>query len=160
MSRRAPTASADARRRYYQNLIDICNSYSVSHKFPLSEAEVFSNNILGASSGRASRQARELGRAMKERWDRDIAYTRQQVLGRRWEGAEDGGDDEEGGAGLRSDEALPRAIACFAVAVEGGPYRTRLGGQRTVLRSWLYVVAEMVLWELWKWKGTLAAMAP
>lgn len=48
----------------------------------------------------------------------------------------------------RNDEALPRAIACFAVGIEeGGLYDRRLGS----LKSWTYVSAGVCLREMQRW---------
>lgn len=80
---------------------------------------------------------------MKEHWDRDLAYTRRLIISG-WDGDED-----------NFDEALPRALACFESATTSGLHSTVLGGRAVTLRSWRYVVAEIVLWELLRWKGSL-----
>jgi len=125
---------AEELREYYEeNMLEIMDSLRPHRRKPLTELEVFSGNILGKKERASTRQIREANIEVQRRFDRDVAsITRRVVSG-------DGLKDEE-------DEALPRAIACFKIALE-----TKGWEEYTELRSWKYVAAAVCLEQLWRY---------
>ena len=74
---------------------------------------------------------------MRERFEEVLGFTVSRIVN----GDEDGEDSNE--------EALPRALACFAVGVEESSlYDRKLGGS---LKSWKYVAAGVCLREMARW---------
>lgn len=71
----------------------------------ISELEVFVGTLLGKSGGVRTRRLREMSMDMKEKFERDVAFTVDCIAR---------GSQEEDG----KDEALERSIACLAIAVE------------------------------------------
>ncbi|TKA65730.1 hypothetical protein B0A49_07514 [Cryomyces minteri] len=120
----------EIRETYEANLEDTMYQFSLSAHSALSELEVFSGTILGKAGGAQNRRAREYNSAMKERFDRDVAYTVERI-----------GRDDNGGA----DEALETSVACLRVALtEPGKRVKRVGA----LKSFTYVVAAVCLFEI------------
>lgn len=102
--------------------------YSQHPKRLLSEIEVVVGNILG-KTGAQNKQQRDLSTSMKEKFDRDVAFTVQSIIK----------DDEE-----YSEERLERSIACFAVSFEES--RVRYRGEK--LRSFMYLAGAICLKEM------------
>lgn len=76
---------------------------------------------------------------MRERFEEILGFTVSRIVN----GDVDGSD--------RNDEALPRAIACFAVGVEESSlYDRKLGAE---LKSWKYIAAGICLREMKRWIG-------
>lgn len=85
---------------------------------------------------------------MRARFDEILTFTISRIVN----GDADGED--------RNDEALPRAMACFAVGIEEVSLSDRkIGGQ---LKSWKYVAAGVCLREMKRWMagGPGFAMLP
>ena len=119
---------------------------------PLSEHEAFAGTILGRRAGAQGKPLRELSKAMRERFSAVVEYTIMRIVK---------GDQEiQGATDLdllyddsldREVEALPRAIACLAVAVdEQGTIDHHLGE----LQSFKYIVAGVCLRELQRFLST------
>ena len=124
--------------RYEHTLLDILYMSAPSPKHPLTEAELFAGTILGRAGGASSRRLRELTTGMRERFEEVLDFT----VSRMVNGDADGEDGTE--------EALPRAIACFAVGMEEKSLFDRgIGGQ---LVSWKYVAAGVCLREMGRFR--------
>ena len=122
----------EIRESYEDNLEEMMHTYSHHPSMPLTEVEVFAGAILGRSFGAQSKRMREYANEMKERFERDVAFTVERIV----EGDEGRGKDEE---------ALPRAIACLAVGMkEDGLYIREMGH----LQSWKYVAGAICLRQL------------
>ena len=119
--------------RYEDCLVETMSQYSMQPSQYLSELEVFVGDIIGRYGPQSKRQ-REASIGMKEKFERDVADVVSYIV-----------MDEEGGEG-RSEEALPRAIACFAVAMASSDTRPQRGIGR--LRSFRYIAAAVCLREL------------
>lgn len=104
---------------------------------PLTELEVFSSNILGNKERASTRYIREANQEVKERFDRDVGAIIKRILL--------GNDDTESDAGA---EALPRAIACFKIALETEGWQNYI-----MLKSWKYVAMAVCLEQLWRHRG-------
>lgn len=113
-------------------MIDIMYSMRPHRGARLTELEVFSGNILGKKERSSTRAIREANKEVQERFDRDVSdMTRRIVRGDgEWEGSDDA-------------EALPRAIACFKMALETEGWENQV-----MLRSWKYVAAAVCLEQL------------
>ncbi|KAL5116812.1 hypothetical protein ACEQ8H_005293 [Pleosporales sp. CAS-2024a] len=132
------TDFAEELRDYYEsNMVEIMDTLRVHRGKPLTELEVFSGNILGKKERASTRYIREANREVQERFDRDVGAMVRLILE---------GDDPY--ADVDASEVLPRAIACFKVAL-----RTEGWENRVVIRSWKYVAASVCLEELWKFQG-------
>ncbi len=124
------------RFRYDDNLGDTIleNSFHPTHF--VSEVEVFAGELLG-KHGAPNKRQRETSTSMKEKHDRDVAYTVQCILH---------GEEDD----VSKAEALERSIACLDVAVhERGP-RKRFGR----LVSFTWVAAAVCLREVEKFIGS------
>ncbi|XPS68550.1 RNA-directed RNA polymerase [Ascochyta lentis] len=120
------------REEYEINMVDIMYSMRPHRGQPLTELEVFSGNILGKKERASTRYIREANKEVQERFDRDVSDIARRVA--RGNGDWEGPDDPE---------ALPRAIACFKVALETEGWENQI-----VLRSWKYVAAAVCLEQL------------
>ncbi|KAI4233718.1 MAG: hypothetical protein LQ349_004230 [Xanthoria aureola] len=126
----------DTRDAYEDNLADTIleNSFHPTHF--VSEVEVFAGELLG-KYGAPNKRQRETSTSMKEKHDRDVAYTVQCILH---------GEEDD----VSKAEALERSIACLDVAVhERGP-RMRFGR----LVSFTWVAAAVCLREVEKFIGS------
>jgi hypothetical protein len=104
---------------------------------PLTELEVFSGNILGKKERASTRYIREANLEVQERFDRDVgAVIKRIVLG-----------DEEHDS-TADAESLPRAIACFKVALLTDEWENYVK-----LTSWKYVAAAVCLEQLWRYRN-------
>lgn len=113
---------------------------------PLSEQEAFAGTILGRKGGAQNKMLRELGKTMRERFTDVVEYTTMRIVK---------GDEQMSGVDNldllyddsidREVEALPRAIACLAVAVEEKGTEDRQLGE---LLSFKYIAAGVCLREL------------
>ena len=128
--------------------------YEPSSNIPLSEQEAFAGTILGRKDGAQSKQLDELTRAMRNNFEAVAAHTVLRVV--KGDQQSYSLDDIEviyDAEGLERDiEALPRAIACLQVSVEGsGGGHRRLGE----LQSFKYIAAAVCLMELERSMGVL-----
>src|SRR5215469_1377180 len=89
----------DIRFSYENNLTDVMHSFAQRHTQPLLELEVISGSTFGAWNRRVKENTHE----MRLRFARDVSYTRSRIT-----------TDDDG----KTDEALPRSIACFALAMQ------------------------------------------
>lgn len=129
---------AEKLREYYEdNMLEIMDTLRPTRGKPLTELEVFSGNILGKKERASSRYIREANLEVQERFNRDVSSIIKQITFGHgdWEGGED-------------TETLPRAIACFMVALETEGWENYRN-----LRSWKYVTAAVCLDQLWKYQG-------
>ncbi|KAF3053460.1 hypothetical protein E8E11_008642 [Didymella keratinophila] len=124
--------ATELRKEYEDNMIDIMYSMRPHRGAPLTELEVFSGNILGKKERSSTRAIREANKEVQERFDRDVSDIIRRIV--RGDGAWEGPDDAE---------ALPRAIACFKVALETDGWENQV-----MLRSWKYVAAAVCLEQL------------
>ena len=145
-------AQADQVNRYEDSLSEVLYLYGPTAYQPLSEQEVFAGTILGRSSGAQGKPLRELSKTMRERFEAVVEYTIMRIV--------KGDEQMHGVSDLdvlyddtldREVEALPRAIACLAVAVEMGGLADRLLGELT---SFGYVAAGVCLRELERYRIT------
>jgi hypothetical protein len=104
------------------------SEYSQHPLRPISEIEVFIGNILGKTGAQSKRQ-RDLSTSMKERFERDVAFTINCIV-------KDGGN-------FAVDSAT-RSVACLEVAFEEG--RTTKSGR--MLESFKYIAASVCLKEI------------
>lgn len=110
--------------------------YASSPRHPVTETEIFSGTILGRDGGKQSKRLREATQAMREQLEEVLQFTISRIVD---------GDFEEDD---RNEEALPRAIACFAIGME----EPALGDRRVQgLQSWKYVAAGVCLKEIKRW---------
>lgn len=121
--------------RYEDNIIDTMLENSAHPTHFVSEVEVFVGALLGKDGAQTKRQ-REFSTSMKEKHDRDVAYTVQCILQ---------GEEEE----ASKVEALERSIACLYVAVHEMRTRKRFGR----LVSFTWVAAAVCLKEVEKFVG-------
>ncbi|KAL8788930.1 MAG: hypothetical protein Q9213_001453 [Squamulea squamosa] len=126
----------DTKDAYEDNMIDTMleNSFHPTHF--VSEVEVFAGELLG-KYGAPNKRQRETSISMKEKHDRDVAYTVQCILH---------GEDEDASTG----EALERSLACLDVAVHEVHTRKRFGR----LVSFTWVAAAVCLKEVEKFVGS------
>lgn len=110
--------------------------YAPSPHHPLTESEIFAGTILGREGGASSRRLREVAMTMRERFEEVLEFTVSRIVN----GDADGED--------RHDEAFPRAMACFAVAMEESSLYVKKLGE---LKSWRYVAAGTCLREMKRW---------
>ena len=129
---------AEELREYYEeNMLEIMDTLRPHRGKPLTELEVFSGNILGKKERASSRQIREANLEVQERFNRDVGDIIRRILV--GDGDWEDGDDPE---------KLPRAIACFKVALE-----TKGWENYRNLKSWKYVAAAVCLEQLWIFQG-------
>ncbi|KAL6709446.1 hypothetical protein ACN47E_001381 [Coniothyrium glycines] len=123
----------------YKNImLDIMHDMRAHRSEPLTELEVVSGNILGKKEHKESRFTREANIELRQRFNYDISGIIMSII--------KGEDDWEE---LTDDEALPRAIACFKIAIHTSN-QVRTGR----LQSWDYVSAAVCLKELWKYNAS------
>lgn len=125
--------------------------YSTHPPHFISEIEVFAGAIIGKNGAQSKRQ-REFSVSMKEKHERDVAYTvaciRQgDCVDDDDEGAAFGGGGGGYGGGKR--EALERSIACLAIGVNSTRVRKKVG----TLVSFAWVAAGVCLREVEKLQG-------
>jgi hypothetical protein len=124
----------DIRDTYEANVNDMMHRFSLHPSLPLHEVEVVSGCMLGSVF---VRRLKDMVGTMREGFGDDVAYIRNRIR-----------MDEEGSV----EEALPRAIACFAVAMRERGLRVGKGGR---LVSFRYVAASICLEELERFHGGL-----
>lgn len=122
---------------YDDHLLDTMTQYSTHPVHPLQEKEVFVGNIIGKTGAQSKRQ-RENSVSMKEKFERDVAFTISCII-------------KDPTTGRESAEALERSIACLAVAMEEKLARKKVG----VLTSFKYVAAAVCLKEVERFQGPL-----
>lgn len=121
----------DIRLSYENNLMDVMYSFAQRHTQPLLELEVIS----GATFGALNRRVKENAHEMRSRFQRDVSYARSRITT----------DDDD-----KTDEALPRSIACFALAMQEPGRKV---GKHRHLHSFKYLAAAVCLEELRKFHG-------
>jgi len=127
---------AEELRQYYEdNMLEIMDTLRPTRGKPLTELEVFSGNILGKKERAPSRYIREANLEVQERFNRDVSA----IIGRIIMGD---GDWE----GQGDTESLPRAIACFMIALENEGWENYRS-----LKSWKYVTAAVCMEQLLKY---------
>lgn len=139
---------------YEENLTDTMLAYSTHPPHFISEVEVFAGAILGKNGAQSKRQ-REFSVSMKEKHERDVAYTVACIR----HGDEYDDDSNEGtegsvfsggaGGGGGKREALERSIACLAVGVNTTRVRKKVGA----LVSFAWVAAGVCLREVERLRG-------
>lgn len=118
-------------REYYEdNMLDIMDTLRIHRGKPLTELEVVSGNILGHKQRASNRYIYEANIEVQSRYGRDHDGIVYDIV----HGDGDGDD---------KSEALPRAIACFKVAL-----RTEGWECRKAIQSWKYVAARVCLEQL------------
>lgn len=111
-------------------------SFSTNPSHTVSEVEVFAGSILG-KNGAASKRQRDSATTMKEKHERDVAYTVLCIIR---------GDEDNSG-----EEALERSIACmYAACNETSRVRKKVG----TLVSFAWIAAAVCLKELEKLPGS------
>jgi hypothetical protein len=113
-------------------MLEIMDTLRPHRGEPLTELEVFSGNILGKKERASTRYIREANLEVQERFNRDVGDIITRIIM--------GDEDADGSVDA---EALPRAIACFRVALQ-----TEGWGNYITLRSWKYVAAAVCLEQL------------
>lgn len=113
---------------YETQVVDTIYQYSTHPAQLISELEVFAGTLLGKNGGVRNKRLRDMSIDMKEKFDRDVAFTVSCILNRSCQ-------DE-------NKEALERSIACFAVAVEDERFVWERIGR---LESFCYVAAAVCL---------------
>jgi hypothetical protein len=132
------TTFAENLREYYElNMLEIMDTLRIHRGKPFAELEVFSGNILGHKQAASNKFVREANMEVQARFNRDVDNIVQDIIRG---GGEYDGDD--------ASEALPRAIACFKVALGTEGWQ-----DRPLIKSWKYVAASVCLEELWKFQG-------
>lgn len=119
---------------YEENLIDTMYTFSTHPNHALSEIEVFSGCIMGKNGAQSKRQ-REFSSSMKEKQERDVAYTVSCIIQ---------GEENDNRA-----EALERSIACLEVATSTVRSRKKVGR----LYSFGWVAAAVCLREVDRFQG-------
>lgn len=130
---------AEGLREFYEtNMIEIMDTLRPHRGHPLTELEVVSGNILAKKERASTRHINEANQAVRDRFDRDVgAIIRSITTGEVMEEEDDDGQEE-----------LPRAIACFKVALE-----TEGWDNQVLLRSWKYITASVCLEQLSHYRG-------
>lgn len=121
--------------RYEENLVDTMRSYSTHPNHYLSEVEVFCGSILG-KIGAPSKRQRENSIGMKDKHERDVAYTVACI--------------NQGEENDRRAEALERSIACLDVACTTTRVRRKAG----TLVSFGWIAAAVCLREVERFQGS------
>ena len=123
---------------YEDNLVDCMLTYTTRDSSYVSEVEVFSGILLGRF-GALSKRQKEYSSAMKEKHERDVAYTVSCI--------------RSGIEGNGEEEALARSMACLFVGLTKDRTHKRVGA----LVSFGWVAAAVCLSEVDK---MLAAKVP
>ncbi|KAL8967052.1 MAG: hypothetical protein Q9183_003093 [Haloplaca sp. 2 TL-2023] len=127
----------DVKEAYEDNMVDTMREHSAHPTHFVSEVEVFVGALLGKEGAQTKRQ-REFSSGMKDKHDRDVAYTVQCILQ---------GEEEDSS----KEEALERSIACLYVAVHETETRWQRRFGRLVSFTW--VAAAICLKEVEKFLG-------
>ncbi|KAL8897272.1 MAG: hypothetical protein Q9207_007295 [Kuettlingeria erythrocarpa] len=125
----------DVKEAYEDNMTSTMLEYSSHPIHFVSEVEVFAGALIGKNGAQTKRQ-RETSTSMKDKHDRDIAYTVQCILQ---------GEEQD----VSRVEALERSIACLDVAVHEPRTIKRFGR----LVSFTWVAAAVCLKEVEKFMG-------
>lgn len=120
--------------RYEENLVDSMFTYSTHPNHALSELEVFCGCIIGKNGAQSKRQ-REFSSSMKEKHERDVAYTVAYITQ---------GEDNDNRA-----EALERSLACLAASFDTSRVRKKVG----TLVSFGWIAAAVCLREVDRFQG-------
>ena len=120
-------------------MLEIMDTLRPHRGEPLTELEVFSGNILGKKERASTRYIREANLEVQERFNRDVGDIIKRII-----------MGDEDADGIADAEALPRAIACFTVALQTEGWENYI-----TLRSWKYVAAAVCLEQLSRYHGGL-----
>lgn len=112
--------------------------YSPHHLHYISEVEVFCGSIVG-KEGAPSKRLRETSGSMKDKHERDVAFTVACIL--------QGEHDDA----VHRAEVLERSIACLAAACRTGRVRRKVG----TLVSFGWIAAAVCLKEVEKFQGII-----
>ena len=134
--------------RYEDNLTDTMYQYATHPSQPVDELEVFLGSIIGKNWNLSKRQ-RELSKEMKEKYERDVAFTIDCILR--------GGD---GASRVIEHDALEKTMACLSLGVEVEAQMSRKTGKgrgrgkgKAAWRSFGWVAAALCLRELEKFQS-------
>jgi hypothetical protein len=125
---------------YEMQLVDTIYQYSTHPVQLISELEVFVGTLLGKSGGVRTKRVRDMSMDMKEKFERDVAFTVSCIIKN---------EEEEEEA---RDEALERSIACLAVAVEEPGF---VWERVRKLESFQYIAAGVCLGEVERFQKSL-----
>lgn len=128
---------------YETQLLDTIYQYSTHPAQLISEMEVFVGTLLGKSGGGRTRRLREMSTDMREKFERDVAFTVRCIT--------KGSQEED------NDEALERSIACLAVAVEEPGI---VWERARKLESFRYIAAAVCLGEVERFQKSLRLLFP
>jgi hypothetical protein len=128
---------------YETQLVDTMYQYSTHPVQLISELEVFVGTLLGKSGGIRTKRVRDMSMDMKEKFERDVAFTVSCIVNGSDEGAK--------------DEALERSIACLAVAVEEPGF---MWERVRKLESFQYIAASVCLGEVESFQKSLGLQFP
>lgn len=123
---------------YEMQLVDTIYQYSTHPVQLISELEVFVGTLLGKSGGVRTKRVRDMSMDMKEKFERDVAFTVSCIIKN---------EEEEA-----RDEALERSIACLAVAVEEPGF---VWERVRKLESFQYIAAGVCLGEVERFQKSL-----
>ncbi|KAL9017000.1 MAG: hypothetical protein Q9185_005649 [Variospora sp. 1 TL-2023] len=126
----------DVKDAYEDNMCSTMREYSLHPVHFASEVEVFAGALIGKNGAQSKRQ-REISTSMKEKHDREVAYTVQCILQ---------GEEQDSS----KQEALERSLACLDVAVHERRTFKRFGK----LVSFTWVAAAVCLKEIEKLPGS------
>ena len=134
-------------------MLDILYGYGPAAHMPLSEHEAFAGSILGRNGGAQGKPLRELSKTMRERFEAVVEYNVMRIVkgDEQMRGVSDLEELYDESNLDREVEALPRAIACLAVAVHGRGVEDRQLGE---LQSFQYIAAGVCLSELERFRIT------
>ncbi|KAK5135005.1 hypothetical protein LTR08_005665 [Meristemomyces frigidus] len=134
---------------YEESLVDLAYQYSPIVRSPLSEMEIFAGSILGRQGGAQGKQLRELSQTLRERYGKVVEYAIVRI--KKGDRAIQEAEDLDDLYDDREFEALPRAIACMAMAVEERECADKRMGE---LKSFGYIAAVCSLEELQRYRIT------
>lgn len=132
---------------FEHNVRDALYDYSPVLHQPITEHEIFAGTILGRQAGAQNKTLRETCTKMREIFEEIVQFPTYRILH---------GDTEQD-TDDRDQEALPRAIACFAVGMEESSLYDRNVGE---LESWRYLAAGVCLREMERWRQSTGLYGP
>lgn len=121
----------DTRQYFEDTMIDIMDTLRPHRGKPLTELEVVSGNILAKKERATNKYINEANQAVRDRFDWELGDILKSIS--------KGGDEDD-----CREEKLPRAIACFKVALETAGWENQV-----YLKSWKYITASVCLEQLY-----------
>ena len=125
----------EIRECYEENLINMMHEYSTIPHQPLTEIEVVTGIVFGRNVGAQGKRLREIGKEMKEHYNRDVEFTIRRITHANDESEE------------TREDVLALATACFTIAMEKPGMSTRRIGE---VESFRYIAAAVCLKEIKK----------